>query len=51
MRSIFDSGEKIRDLIESAGGSIQYLPLYSSDLNKIDRYWFAIKKPSQKVKR
>jgi transposase len=39
----FHKGEKIRELIESVGCQLQYLPSYSPDLNEIEHYWFPIK--------
>jgi len=39
----FHQGEKIRELVESAGCKLQYLPPYSPDLNKIEHCWFPIK--------
>ncbi len=39
----FHKGEKIRELIESIGCELEYLPSYSPDLNEIEHYWFPIK--------
>ena len=39
----FHKSEKIRELIESAGCELEYLPPYSPDLNEIEHYWFPIK--------
>jgi transposase len=39
----FHKGEKIKELIESAGCELEYLPPYSPDLNEIEHYWFPIK--------
>ncbi|MEH1880514.1 IS630 family transposase [Nostoc sp.] len=39
----FHKSEKIRELIESVGCEIEYLPSYSPDLNDIEHYWFPIK--------
>lgn len=39
----FHKGEKIKELVESAGCKLQYLPPYSPDLNKIEHCWFPIK--------
>lgn len=39
----FHKGEKIRNIVESAGCTLEYLPPYSPDLNKIEHYWFPIK--------
>lgn len=46
----FHKGEKIRFLVESVGCSLQYLPPYSPDLNKIENYWFPIKNRVRKSK-
>ncbi|MHC0448506.1 MAG: transposase, partial [Candidatus Lariskella arthropodorum] len=40
---------KVRELIESAGCSILFLPTYSTDLNPIEHYWFKIKHAIRKV--
>lgn len=40
---LFIKGEKIRELIELSGCELQYLPLYSPDLNDIEHYCFPIK--------
>ena len=42
--------QKIRELVESVGCEIQYLPPYSPDLNKIEHYWFPIKNTVRKSK-
>lgn len=39
----FHKSEKIREIIESAGCELKYLPPYSPDLNDIEHYWFPIK--------
>lgn len=39
----FHKSEKIRELIESSGCFLQYLPPYSPDLNEIEPHWFGIK--------
>lgn len=39
----FHKSEKIRELINSAGCELLYLPPYSPDLNDIEHYWFPIK--------
>jgi len=41
----FHKGEKVRKLIENAGGSLIYLPPYSSDFNPIEHWWFVLKHP------
>ena len=35
----FHKSGKIRDLIESAGAELLYLPKYSPDLNQIEKCW------------
>ncbi len=44
------AGERIRELVESAGCELQYLPPYSPDLNKIEHCWFPIKNRVRKSK-
>ncbi|MCZ6924667.1 MAG: transposase, partial [Rickettsia endosymbiont of Ixodes persulcatus] len=39
----------IRELIESVGYRILFLPTYSPDLNPIEHYWFKIKNEIRKV--
>ncbi|MBD2491965.1 IS630 family transposase [Aulosira sp. FACHB-615] len=39
----FHKSQKIRELIESVGCELEYLPPYSPDLNDIEHYWFPIK--------
>ena len=46
----FHKGERIRELVESCGCELQYLPPYSPDLNKIEHYWFPIKNRVRKSK-
>ena len=46
----FHQGEKIRELVESQGCELQYLPPYSPDLNEIEHYWFPIKNNVRKSK-
>ncbi len=46
----FHKGERIRELVESAGCELQYLPPYSPDLNKIEHCWFPIKNRVRKSK-
>jgi transposase len=41
--SRFHKGEYIREIIESAGCEIWYLPPYSPDLNKIENWWAFLK--------
>ncbi|MEH2181260.1 IS630 family transposase [Nostoc sp.] len=39
----FHKSQRIRELIESSGCEIEYLPPYSPDFNDIEHYWFPIK--------
>ena len=39
----FHKGDDIRELIESAGCKLKYLPTYSPDLNPIEKKWSQIK--------
>lgn len=39
----------VKELIESVGCSIIFLPTYSPDLNPIEHYWFKIKNEIRKV--
>lgn len=39
----FHKGENIRKLVEEAGCEICYLPAYSPDLNKIEKWWAVLK--------
>lgn len=39
----FHKSLKVRELIESVGCELEYLPPYSPDLNDIEHYWFPIK--------
>ena len=39
----FHKSQKIRELIESVGCELEYLPPYSPDLNEIEHYWFPLK--------
>ena len=39
----FHKGGRIFQLIEAAGCQLKYLPPYSPDLNKIERYWSWLK--------
>ena len=39
----FHKSQRIRELIESSGCEIEYLPPYSPDFNNIEHYWFPIK--------
>jgi transposase len=39
----FHKGGNIREIIESAGCEVWYLPPYSPDLNKIENWWAVLK--------
>jgi transposase len=39
----FHKGQSIREMVEKAGCEIWYLPPYSPDLNKIERWWSVLK--------
>ena len=39
----FHKGQTIEELVSEAGCEIWYLPPYSPDLNKIERWWFVLK--------
>ena len=39
----FHKSQKIRDLIESTGAELLYLPKHSPDLNPIEKYWRPLK--------
>ena len=39
----FHHGQSIEELVADAGCEIWYLPSYSPDLNKIERWWFVLK--------
>jgi len=45
----FHKGGKIKQLIESVGCRLLYLPTYSPDLNPIEKYWFVIKNKIRKL--
>ncbi|KJW03683.1 DDE superendonuclease family protein [Rickettsia endosymbiont of Ixodes pacificus] len=45
----FHKNNIIRELIESVGCRILFLPTYSPDLNPIEHYWFKIKNEIRKV--
>lgn len=45
----FHKNPKVRELIESVGCSILFLPTYSPDLNPIEHYWFKVKHQIRKV--
>ena len=44
----FHKTERIKELIESVGAKILFLPPYSPDLNPIEHYWFKIKNEIRK---
>jgi transposase len=44
----FHKGSAIRDLIESAGCSLKYLPTYSPDFNPIEHCWNSLKNSFRK---
>ena len=37
------AGQSIREIVEEVGCEIWYLPPYSPDLNKIERWWSVLK--------
>lgn len=39
----FHKGQSIKEIVEEAGCEIWYLPPYSPDLNKIERWWSVLK--------
>ena len=45
----FHKNPKVKELIESVGCSIMFLPIYSPDLNPIEHYWFKVKHQIRKV--
>lgn len=45
----FHKNSKVKELIESVGCKIMFLPTYSPDLNPIEHYWFKIKHDIRKV--
>jgi transposase len=45
----FHKNPKVKELIESVGCKIIFLPTYSPDLNPIEHYWFKIKHQIRKV--
>ena len=47
----FNKSGKIRDLIESAGAELLYLPKYSPDLNPIEKCWRPLKIQIQKARK
>ncbi len=45
----FHKNPKVKELIESVGCYILFLPTYSPDLNPIEHYWFKIKNEIRKT--
>lgn len=45
----FHKNSKVKELIESRGASILFLPTYSPDLNPIEHHWFKIKNEIRKT--
>ena len=45
----FHKTQKIKNLIESVGCNILFLPTYSPDLNLIEHHWFKIKHAIRKI--
>ena len=45
----FHRNPKVKELIESVGCTILFLPTYSPDLNPIEHYWFKVKHQIRKV--
>ncbi len=39
----FHKGQSIQEIVSEAGCEIWYLPPYSPDLNKIERWWSVLK--------
>jgi len=47
----FQNSLKIKELIDSTGAKLLYLPPYSPDLNPIEHYWHKIKTAIRKLMR
>jgi transposase len=47
----FHHGGWVREIIESAGGQLMYLPPYSPDLNRIEKRWASLKKKIRKQRK
>lgn len=45
----FHKHKKVKQLLQSRGCSILFLPTYSPDLNPIEHYWFKVKHNIRKV--
>jgi transposase len=45
----FHHTKKVKDLIESVGCKILFLPTYSPDLNPIEHYWLKLSSRSGKL--
>lgn len=48
-RASFHISARIRELIEQAGCELVYLPAYSPDLNKIEKFWARLKNHLRKT--
>ena len=47
----FHRSPKIRELIESRGAELKYLPTYSPDLNPIEHQWRHLKLKIEKIRK
>jgi putative transposase len=45
----FHKTDRVKELIESVGCTILFLPTYSPDLNPIEHYWFKVKNQIRKI--
>ena len=45
----FHKNQKVKELIESVGCTVMFLPTYSPDLNPIEHYWFKVKHKIRKI--
>ncbi len=45
----FHKGGRIRELIEARGCHLLYLPPYSPDLNRIERWWARMKRIARRL--
>ena len=45
----FHKNFKVKELIESVGCKMMFLPTYSPDLNPIEHYWFKVKHEIRKI--
>ena len=48
-RASFHTAASIKKFIEQAGCSLLFLPAYSPDLNKIEKFWSRLKHHLQKT--